>query len=153
MSTATTTSDTTVEPVPTVADLRLPTWYFGFEGVIAGAFDLLHAFPAAWPALVALIAVNITVSLTMLRSRLKLAALLWRGKSTRNIAIALLGLRLGSHLALGAIGFGVTSTLGHAAFAVVMATLTVSLMAYAQRTSLRALVAAGKATAGPATAV
>ncbi|AUY54540.1 hypothetical protein EH183_28560 [Streptomyces sp. CB01881] len=133
--------------MPTVAELRLPTWYFGFEGGIAGAFDLLHAFPAAWPALVALIAANITVSLTVLRPRLKLAALLWRGKSTRNIALALLGLRIGSHVALGAIGFGVTSTLGHVAFAVVMATLTVTLMAYAQRTSLRALVAAGKATA------
>ncbi|MBP0450373.1 hypothetical protein J5Y04_12510 [Kitasatospora sp. RG8] len=152
-ATATTTTATATiageaaKPVPTVAELRLPTWYFGFEGGIAGAFDLLHAFPAAWPALVALIATNIAVSLTVLRPRLKLAALLWRGKSTRNIALALLGLRIGSHVALGAIGFGVTSTLGHVAFAVVMAALTVTLMAYAQRTSLRALVAAGKATA------
>lgn len=119
-----TTADSTgtaAEPVPTVAELRLPIWYFGFEGVIAGAFDLLQALPSAWPVLVALIAANIAVSLTVLRPRLKLAKMLWRGRSTRNIAIALLALRLGSHLLLKAIGFGVTSALGHVVFAVVLA--------------------------------
>ncbi|MFG3049881.1 hypothetical protein ACGFZP_02860 [Kitasatospora sp. NPDC048239] len=151
MSTAATTSAATepaAKPLPTVAELRLPTWYFGFEGVIAGAFDLLHALPSAWPVLLVLVAANITVSLTLLRRRLQLAKLLWRGRSTRTIALTLLGLRIGSHLALGALGLAVTSTLGHALFAVAMAGLTITLMAYAQRTSLRALVNTGQATAG-----
>ncbi|RKE19872.1 hypothetical protein [Streptomyces sp. TLI_171] len=132
---------------PTAASMRLPVWFFGFEGVLAGAFDLLRAFPAAWPALLALAALNITVSLTLLRSRLKLAKLLWRGKGTRKVAFALVGLRLGSHLLLGVLGLAVASALGHLLFALLMSAVTVALLAYVQRTALAALVAAGKATA------
>ncbi|MFD8593880.1 hypothetical protein ACFV1L_02630 [Kitasatospora sp. NPDC059646] len=133
--------------VPSAAEMRLPVWFFGFEGVLAGAFDLLRAFPSAWPALVALAAVNLAVSLTMLRTRLKLAKLLWRGKGTRKVAFALVGLRLGSHLLLGALGTAVASTAGHVLFALVMGAVTVALLACVQRTALAALVAAGKATA------
>ncbi|MFJ5882783.1 hypothetical protein [Kitasatospora cineracea] len=132
---------------PSVAEMRLPVWFFGFEGVLAGAFDLLRAAPSAWPALVVLAAVNIGVSLTVLRRRLKLAKLLWRGKGTRNVAFGLIGLRLGSHLVLGLLGTAVDSALGHVLFALVMSTVTVALLAYVQRTALGALVAAGKATA------
>ncbi|WP_051732546.1 hypothetical protein [Kitasatospora phosalacinea] len=132
---------------PSVAEMRLPVWFFGFEGVLAGAFDLLRAAPSAWPALVALAVVNIGVSLTLMRPRLKLAKLLWRGKGTRNVALGLVGLRLGSHLVLGLLGTAVTTALGHVLFALVMSTVTVALLAYVQRTALGALVAAGKATA------
>ncbi|MDH6123523.1 hypothetical protein [Kitasatospora sp. GP82] len=135
------------EPLPTVAEMQLPTWFFGFEGVLAGAFDILHAFPWAWPALVVLALVNIGVSLTLMRKRLRLAKMLWRGKGTRKVAFMLLGLRLGSHALLAMIGIAVTSVLVHVAFAVVMAALTVGLLAYTQRTALRALVTAGKITA------
>ncbi|MFK0194062.1 hypothetical protein [Kitasatospora sp. NPDC090308] len=132
---------------PSVAEMRLPVWFFGFEGVLAGAFDLLRAAPSAWPALVLLAAVNLGVSLTLMRRRLKLAKLLWRGKGTRNVAIGLVALRLGSHLVLGLLGAAVASTLGHVLFALAMSTVTVALLAYVQRTALTALVAAGKATA------
>ncbi|MEU5384618.1 hypothetical protein [Kitasatospora cineracea] len=132
---------------PSVAEMRLPVWFFGFEGVLAGAFDLLRAAPSAWPALVVLAAVNIGVSLTLMRRRLKLAKLLWRGKGTRNVAFGLVGLRLGSHLVLGLLGTAVDTALGHVLFALVMGTVTVALLAYVQRTALGALVAAGKATA------
>ncbi|MFI6447370.1 hypothetical protein [Kitasatospora sp. NPDC050543] len=135
------------EPVPTVAELRLPTWFFGFEAVVAGAFDLLNAFPAAWPALVALIVANIAVSLTMLRSRLKLAKLMWRGKGTRKVAFTLVGLRIGSHLLLTAVGLAATSVLAHLAMAVAMAAITIGMLTYVQRTSLNALLAAGKIAA------
>ncbi|MFF4364987.1 hypothetical protein [Streptomyces sp. NPDC001594] len=121
------------------ADYRLPVWFFGFEGVLAAAFDIIKAFPSAWPVLLGLLVVNIAVSLTMMRPRLKLAKALWRGKETRRVAIALVVLRVGSHFALNALGFAVTSTFGHAVFAVVMATVTIGLLAYSQETAIRAL--------------
>ncbi len=138
MSTAVGTIETHSSPA-TTAEPALPVWFFGFEGVLASAFDIIKAFPQAWPALVVLGAVNIAVSLTLMRSRLKLAKALWRGRSTRKVAVGLLALRLGSHLALGAAGFAVTSTAGHLAIALLMAGLTVGLLAFSQRTALRAL--------------
>lgn len=118
---------------------RLPVWFFGFEAVLAASFDIIKAFPQAWPTLVLVGLVNITVSLTVLRGRLRLAKALWRGKGTRKVAIGLVAVRIGSHLLLGAVGLGVTSTLGHVGFALVMAALTVGLLAWTQRTALRAL--------------
>lgn len=123
----------------TPADYRLPVWFFGFEGVLAAAFDILKAFPSAWPVLLILLAVNITVSLTMMRGRIKLAKAMWRGKDTRKIAFALIALRVGSHFALNAVGLAVTSTLGHVLFAVVMSAMTIGLLAYSQETAIRAL--------------
>ncbi|MER5637858.1 hypothetical protein ABT095_12985 [Kitasatospora sp. NPDC002227] len=128
---------TTVDP----AECRLPVWFFAFEGVLAGAFDLLKAFPAAWPALAVLAAVNIVLSLTMLRRRAKLAKALWRGKETRKVAFALLALRLGSHGVLHLLGLAVLSPLAHLAFALTMAAVTVALMAYTQHVAVRALQA------------
>ncbi|MER6217791.1 MULTISPECIES: hypothetical protein [unclassified Streptomyces] len=123
----------------TPADYRLPLWFFGFEGVLAAAFDILRAFPAVWPALLVLLAVNITVSLTMMKRRLKLAKALWRGKETRRVAVALVLLRVGSHFALNAVGLAVTSALGHMLFALVMSATTIGLLAYSQETAIRAL--------------
>lgn len=125
----------------TPADYRLPLWFFGFEGVLAAAFDILKAFPSVWPVLLVLLAVNITVSLTMMRRRIKLAKALWRGKETRRVAFALIALRVGSHFALSALGLAVTSTLGHVLFAVVMSAMTIGLLAYSQETAIRALTA------------
>ncbi|MFJ1707487.1 hypothetical protein [Kitasatospora sp. NPDC088346] len=135
------------EVLPSIGEMRLPAWFFGFEGILAGAFDLLRAFPSAWPALIVLVTVNITVSLTVLRRRLKLAGLLWRGKGTRRVALALVGLRIGTHVLLGAAGFALVSALGHVLMALVMAGVTVGLLVYVQRTALTALVASGRATA------
>ncbi|MEV7544909.1 hypothetical protein [Streptomyces sp. NPDC089915] len=127
---------------PAPADYRLPLWFFGFEGVLAAAFDILQAFPSVWPALLVLLAVNIAVSLTMMRRRLRLAKALWRGKETRKVAIALIALRVGSHFALSALGFAVTSTIGHVLFAVAMSATTIGLLAYSQHTAVRALTTA-----------
>ncbi|MEU3909856.1 hypothetical protein [Streptomyces sp. NPDC029721] len=150
-TTETTTAEATTEATTTgpgeesspgdlaPADYRLPVWFFGFEGVLAAAFDIIKAFPSAWPVLLGLLVVNIAVSLTLMRRRLKLAKALWRGKETRKVAIALVALRVGSHFALNALGFAVTSTLGHAVFAVVMAAVTIGLLAYSQETAVRAL--------------
>ncbi|MCX5079057.1 hypothetical protein OHA84_02070 [Streptomyces sp. NBC_00513] len=121
------------------ADYRLPLWFFAFEGVLAAAFDILKAFPAAWPVLVLLLTANITISLTLMRKRIKLAKALWRGKETRRVALALIALRIGGHFALNALGLAVTSTLGHVLFALVMAAATIGLLAYSQAAALRAL--------------
>ncbi|MEV0991100.1 hypothetical protein [Streptomyces sp. NPDC049949] len=123
----------------TPADYRLPLWFFGFEGVLAAAFDILKAFPSVWPVLLVLLAVNIVVSLTMMRRRIKLAKALWRGKETRKLAFALIALRVGSHFALNAVGLAVTSALGHVLFALVMSAMTIGVLAYSQETAVRAL--------------
>lgn len=138
-------AETTATSGLTPSDYRLPVWFFAFEGVLAAAFDLLKAFPAAWPVLLLLLAVNITLTLTMMRKRIKLAKALWRGKETRKVALALIALRIGGHLAMNALGLAVTSTLGHTLFALAMAVATVGLLAYSQETALRAL------TTNPAT--
>lgn len=117
----------------------LPVWFFGFEGVIASAYDLIKAYPQAIWVLGVFAVVNITLTLTVLRTRTRLARQLWRGKGTRKIVIGLVALRAGSHFALGAIGADVNSTAGHIVFAVTMATVTVTLMWFTQRTALRAL--------------
>ncbi|MEV4440307.1 hypothetical protein AB0K09_15035 [Streptomyces sp. NPDC049577] len=119
----------------------LPTWFFAFEGLMSAAYDLFKAYPQSLWVLGALGVVNLVASLTVMRSRLKLAKRLWRGRSTRKVAIALLALRLGSHLVISLIGLTVVTTAGHLAFAIVMAATTVTLLWYAQRTALRALAA------------
>ncbi|GAA5004222.1 hypothetical protein [Kitasatospora paranensis] len=135
------------EPLPTVAELRIPSWFFAFEAVLAGAFDVLRVFPSAWPGLVVLGLANAALSFTVLRSRLRLAKLMWRGKGTRKVALALLGLRVGVHLLLSAVGLAASSPLVHLALALVMSGLTITLLVFAQRTSLRALVADGRIAA------
>ncbi|MFJ3203815.1 hypothetical protein [Streptomyces sp. NPDC086989] len=140
-------AETTDTGAMTPADYRLPIWFFGFEGVLAAAFDILRAFPSAWPVLLLLLAVNIIVSLTMMRRRLRLAKALWRGKETRKVALALVALRIGSHFLLNALGLAVTSTLGHLFFACVMSAVTIGLLAYSQQTAIRALTSSPAAPA------
>ncbi|WP_441251486.1 hypothetical protein [Kitasatospora sp. McL0602] len=134
------------------ADYKLPVWFFGFEGVLAGAFDIIKAVHWAWPALIVLLVVNIAVSLTMMRRRLRLAKALWRGKETRKIVIGLVALRVGSHFVMAALGLGIDTPLGHGLFAVVMAGVTIGLLAYTQHIALRSLGLAGTAAAAPVAA-
>ncbi|WP_229898853.1 hypothetical protein [Streptomyces hiroshimensis] len=127
----------------TAAIKPLPVWFFAFEGLMSAGYDLFQADHRTLWALGALGIVNLVVSLTVLRSRLQLAKRMWRGKSTRKVAIGLLGLRLGAHLLLTLAGFAVIPAAGHLLFAVVMSATTVSLLWYAQRVSLRALAREG----------
>ncbi|MFF7755038.1 hypothetical protein ACFZCP_38800 [Streptomyces sp. NPDC007971] len=145
-------AETTGTSAPAPADYRLPLWFFALEGVLAAAFDIFKAFPAAWPVLLLLLAANITISLTMMRKRLGLAKALWRGRETRKIALGLIALRIAGHFAMNALGLAVTSTLGHALFALAMGALTIGLLAYSQHTAIRALTnTVPPAPAGPAT--
>ncbi|KAA2256955.1 hypothetical protein F0L68_25950 [Solihabitans fulvus] len=136
----TTTPDaSTTVPAAAQPIQGMPAWYFGFEGVLTSSFDILKAFPAAWPVLVVLGATNLLVSLTVMRSRLKLLKALWKGRKTRMLAIGLLALRFAVHAGLGALGLAMESTAAHVAFAVGMGAITVTLLWFDQRVTLRAL--------------
>ncbi|MEV0262096.1 hypothetical protein AB0I49_12190 [Streptomyces sp. NPDC050617] len=126
----------------------LPVWFFAFEGVMSSAYDLLRAYPQAMYALVAVAVVNIGISLTVLRPRVRLAKRLWRGKGTRKVAVGLVLLRVGAHVVLGALGLAVAGTFGHLLLTVLMSATTVTLLWYAQRTALRAIARDEARTAG-----
>ena len=117
----------------------LPVWFFAFEGLFGGAYDILKADPDAWIALAALALVNITVSWTVLGKRRKLIRAMLKNSRTRTIAIGLIVLRLAVHLALGALGAAVDSASGHLALAFVMTGITVGLLWFDQRVTFRAL--------------
>ncbi|MFJ6212600.1 hypothetical protein ACIQGZ_04600 [Streptomyces sp. NPDC092296] len=136
MTTAT-AATTTTAAVPAA----LPVWFFGFEGVLASSFDICKAYPQAGWLLGALAIVNLTVSLTVMRTRVKLAKAMWRGKGTRKVAVALVALRLGVHLVLNAAGLAIASVTGHLLLAAVMGVVTVWLLWFSQRTALRTLAA------------
>ena len=124
-------------------DLRtmkpLPAWFFAFEGLFGGAYDILKASPDAWVALVALALVNLTISWTVLGKRRKLVRAMLKNSRTRFIAMGLIALRVGVHLALGAIGTEVETASGHLALAFVMTGVTVALLWFDQRVTFRTL--------------
>jgi hypothetical protein len=131
------------------ADLKpLPAWYFGFEAVMGSAYDLAHVWHGAWMLVVALGAANALVSFTVLGRRRKLVRAMLKNARTRRIAVALIVLRAGVHMILGAIGTQVTSAPAHLALAVVMGTVTVALLWYDQRVTFRTLAANAAPAAG-----
>jgi hypothetical protein len=136
---------TAPEQAVTQADKRdpqlrpLPIWFFAFEGVLSGAYDLSKADSALLPVVVGVALVNALISLTVLRKRLKLVKTMLKNSRTRSIAIALIALRFGVHLALGLLGTAVSGATGHTLLAVLMAVCTVTLLWYDQRVSFRVL--------------
>ncbi|QKV93644.1 hypothetical protein HUT19_19345 [Streptomyces sp. NA02950] len=117
----------------------LPVWFFAFEGVCGGAYDLCQAWDVAWVAIAALGLVNLVVGFTVLRGRIKLIRAMLKGSRTRKIAFGLIGLRLGLHLLLGVVGAQVTSVAGHVAIAVTMTAATMALLYVDQRITFKAL--------------
>ena len=128
----------------------LPVWFFGFEGLMGGAYDIIKTSPDAWMALVALGAVNLVVGITVLGKRRKLVKAMLKNSRTRAIAIGLIALRAGAHLLLGLAGAQITSAAGHLTMAFLMTAVTVTLLWFDQRVSFRALGLLP--TAAPATA-
>ncbi|MFF7648347.1 hypothetical protein ACFZCY_00510 [Streptomyces sp. NPDC007983] len=130
----------TATTAPDLSGIRpLPVWFFLFEGVLGGAYDLGRAWHGAWMILVAIGVVNIAVGATVLRRRAKLVRAMLKKANTRKIAVGLVGLRLGVHLVLGALGTPVTSVAGHLVLAVLMSATTVTLLWFNQRVTFRAL--------------
>jgi hypothetical protein len=137
------TSGTTAVMTKSTGEYKpVPVWFFAFEGLIGASYDVVKSYPDAWMFLAAAVVVNIVLARTVLRGRLKMAKAILKGRRTRKIAVGLIALRLGVHLALGAVGAQATSAPAHIAFAVVMCGATVGLLAFDQRVMLRALAAA-----------
>lgn len=134
----TSSENTAAAPEKTVYQ-PVPVWFFAFEGLMGAGYDVAKSYPGAWMFLAAALVVNIVVARTVLRGRLKMAKAILKGKRTRKIALGLIALRLGVHLALGAIGVEATSGPAHLALAVLMCGSTVALLAFDQRVMLRAL--------------
>ncbi|MFC1442015.1 hypothetical protein ABUW04_27550 [Streptacidiphilus sp. N1-10] len=131
----------------------LPVWFFGFEGLMGGAYDILKTSPDAWTVLAALGAVNMIVGITVLGKRRKLVKAMLKNSRTRAIAIGLIALRAGAHLLLGLAGAQITSAAGHLTMAFLMTAATVTLLWFDQRISFRALGLLPTAPATPAAAV
>lgn len=119
----------------------IPVWFFAFEGVMGASYDIIKTHPDAWMLLVVFGVVNLVLARTVLRGRLKMAKAIIKGKRTRKLAVGLIALRVGVHLALGAVGMQATSEAAHIGLAVAMCAATVSLLAFDQRVMLRALAA------------
>jgi hypothetical protein len=120
----------------------VPVWFFAFEGVIGASYDIAKSAPYAWVLVVGAAAVNIVLARTVMRGRLKMAKAMLKSKRTRKIAVGLIALRAGMHLAMHAIGMQAMSAPAHVAVAAGMCTATVGLLAFDQRVMLRALAAA-----------
>ncbi|RMI47929.1 hypothetical protein EBO15_00660 [Actinomadura harenae] len=120
-------------------------WFFAFEGTMGAAYDLLKAWDGAWMVLAALGAVNMAVGLTVLRRRRRLVKAMLKNSRTRKIFFALIGLRFGVHLVLGAVGAQVTSPALHLALGLTMAAVTVGLLWFDQRVTFRVLGLTGAA--------
>ncbi|WP_405777451.1 hypothetical protein [Streptomyces sp. NBC_00859] len=101
----------------------LPNWYFPIAGVFAGVFDIARAYPVAYWLIPVVAVVNLTLSLTVLRTRMRFMRALWKNKRTRLLAVGLVALRFAVRGALALAGFAVGAAVGSVVIGVVMAVL------------------------------
>jgi hypothetical protein len=101
----------------------LPSWYFPIAGTFAGVFDIARAYPVAYWLIPVVALLNLTLSLTVLRTRMRFMRALWKNKRTRLLAVGLVALRFAVRGALGLAGFAVGAALGSVVIGVVMAVL------------------------------
>lgn len=144
----------TAEPAATAAAYKpVPVAFFAFEGLIGASYDVVKSYSYGWVVLAAAAVTNIVLARTVLRGRLKTARAMLRARRTRTLAAGLIALRVGVHLAFGAVGVHATSPAAHVAFAAGMCAATVCLLAFDQKVMLRALNAEAPPTVhGPAAA-
>ena len=117
----------------------LSPWFFVFEGLMGAAYDVVKLHPDAWVVLAGLGLVNMVVGFTVFGRRRKLLRAMLKNGRSRKILAGLIGLRVGVHLLLAALGTQVEGTAGHLAMAAVMTGATVGLLWYDQRVTFRAL--------------
>ncbi|WP_327295389.1 MULTISPECIES: hypothetical protein [unclassified Streptomyces] len=115
-------------PVPVAAPAPveikpLPNWYFPIVGTFAGVFDIARAYPVAYWLIPVVAVLNLTLSLTVLRTRMRFMRALWKNKRTRLLAVGLVALRFAVRGALGLAGFAVGAAAGSVLIGVVMAVL------------------------------
>ncbi len=147
-------SAATAEPTATAAPYKpVPVAFFVFEGLIGASYDVVKSYTYGWVVLAVAAVVNIALARTVLRGRLKMARAMLKARRTRKLAAGLIALRVGVHLAFGAVGVHATSPAAHVAFAAGMCAATVCLLAFDQKVMLRALNAEAPPTVhGPAAA-
>ncbi|WP_328536831.1 hypothetical protein [Streptomyces sp. NBC_00344] len=101
----------------------LPNWYFPIVGAFAGVFDIARAYPVVYWLIPVVAAANLTLSLTVLRTRMRFMKALWKNKRTRLLAVGLVALRFAVRGALGMAGFAIGEAAGGVAVGVLMAAL------------------------------
>lgn len=117
----------------------LPLWFFVFEGLFGGAYDIIKTAPAGWVVLAVICVVNMVITLTVLGKRRKLVQAMLKDSRTRFIAIGLIALRFAVHLTLGAATSALDTTGGHLAMAALMTVVGVGMLWFDQRVTFRAL--------------
>jgi hypothetical protein len=101
----------------------LPVWYFPIMGCLAGVFDVSRAYPAVYWVIPIVLVINITLTLTVLRTRMRLMRALWKNKRTRFLALGLVGARFAVRAVLGAVGFALGAATGGLFVGILMAVL------------------------------
>ncbi|MEV3853889.1 hypothetical protein AB0J38_06130 [Streptomyces sp. NPDC050095] len=99
----------------------LPTWYFPIMGCLAGVFDIARAYPAVYWVIPIVLAVNLALTLTVLRTRMRLMKALWKNKRTRFLAIGLVGVRFAVRAVLASLGFALGTATGGVFVGILMA--------------------------------
>ncbi|GAA0607144.1 hypothetical protein [Streptomyces crystallinus] len=116
----------TAPPAPSAArpEIKgLPTWYFPLVGCFAGVFDIARAYPVVYWAIPVVAVVNIALTLTVLRARMRYMRALWKNKRTRVLALGLLALRFAVRFGLSLGGLAMGAASGSLVVGVVMAVL------------------------------
>lgn len=121
----------------------LPAWYFPLVGCFAGIFDIARAYPVVYWMIPVVAAVNITLTFTVLRARMRYMKALWKNKRTRLLALGLLALRFAVRFGLGMAGLAMGAASGSLAVGVVMAVLGTAMAWGDQWLILRTLKRAG----------
>ncbi|WHM36741.1 hypothetical protein [Streptomyces sp. BPTC-684] len=101
----------------------LPTWYFPLVGCFAGVFDIARAYPVVYWLIPVVAALNIALTLTVLRARMRYMQALWKNKRTRLLALDLLGVRFAVRFGLGFAGLAMGAASGGLVVGIVMAVL------------------------------
>lgn len=101
----------------------LPTWYFPLVGCFAGVFDIARAYPVVYWLIPVVAALNIALTLTVLRARMRYMRALWKNKRTRLLALGLLGVRFAVRFGLGFAGLAMGAASGSLTVGIVMAVL------------------------------
>ncbi|MGW1894424.1 hypothetical protein ACWCP6_29910 [Streptomyces sp. NPDC002004] len=117
----------------------LPNWYFPIMGCFAGIFDIARAHPVLYWGIPVVAALNLILSLTVLRTRMRYMKSLWRNKRTRLLAVTLLAVRFAVRLALVGAGLEMGEATGGLILGVLMAVLGTAMAWGNQRLILRAL--------------
>jgi hypothetical protein len=132
----------------------LPVWYFPIMGGMAGAYDFFQAAPKVMLiALPVMIVANLALTLTVLRTRMRLMKALWKNRRTRMLAFALLGVRMALRFTIGAAMTALAAVTGHVVIGILMMVIGAAMAYGDQWLILRTLERSRASVAVPAQAL